>query len=212
MKQHTDFLDAVMIDSPGCLIDVALTEIKNAIIDFCERSLSVQVTTDPMSVTAGQAEYDVDVDTGYTPVKIMSLWYGTNKLDPIAPDMINDVSSFNLAIDSTGTPNRYTQRSAAEVTLIPTPDTTVANSVTMRVAVKPLRSSTSIEDVIYEDYFDAIVAGAKYRLMLSPGKSYTNPGAAAYNKNIFETGVNQARQRTVRGYTRSSLSVRMRRP
>lgn len=211
MKQHTDFLDTVMIDVPGCLMDLALAEIKNAIIDFCERSLILQVTTDPMGVSAGQDEYDIDAGTGYTPIKIMSLWYGDSRLSPIAPDMIDDSGVFNPTVAARGTPRRYTQRTPTEVTLIPTPDVTAVNMVAMRVAVKPLRSLSAIEDTIYENYFNEIVAGAKYRLMVSPGKSYTNPGAATYNKNLFEVGVNQARQRAVRGYTRSSLAVRMRR-
>jgi hypothetical protein len=77
----------------------------------------------------------------------------------------------------------------------------------MRIALKPTRISTTIEDVVYEDYAEIIGHGAKYRLMSAPSKPFTSPDGAAASKIFFDEGVNAARQRASRGYVRSDLRV-----
>jgi len=211
MAKQSDFLEPVMVDAPGCLIDVALYEIRNTLIDFCEKTLILQINADPIGTIAGVNAYDIEVDSGYVPVKIMALWHNTNKLSPVSPDNLDAAATFNPSIKAASTPTTYTQFDAKQVILIPTPSLTEKRVVAMRVAVKPSRSSLLIDDQISEHYFEGIVAGAKSRLQLQPGKSYTNPQAAVVNNSIYSAAINVARQRAVHGYTRSSLSARMRR-
>lgn len=79
----------------------------------------------------------------------------------------------------------------------------------MRVALKPTRSSSTIEDVIFEDYAEVIGHGAKFRLMSAPNKPYSDIAGAALSRTIFEEGMNTARQRATRGYVRSDLRVKL---
>jgi hypothetical protein len=81
----------------------------------------------------------------------------------------------------------------------------------MRVALKPTRTSTSIEDFIFEDYAETVYAGARFRLLVVPAKPYTNPELALAFQNQYIGGMNQARQRSSRGFVRSNTSVQLRR-
>ncbi len=204
MKKHTEFLDGVMPQVPGCLVDMALIEIKHSIIDFCERSLILQNDADPVSIVANSADYDIDVPTGYRSVKIMHAYYKDAEITPVAPD--------NVRKSGPGSPAGFNQPTPEEFRLYPTPDKTEANAITMRVALKPSRAKDDIDEFIFEDYYEGIVSGALHRLMSDVDKPYTNPNAALMHKVIYETAVNTARQRANRGYVRSSLQVKMRRP
>ena len=90
------------------------------------------------------------------------------------------------------------------------PAETVGSAITMRVALKPTRAATTINDVLLEDYFEIISAGAKYRLLLSQGKPYTSPQLAAVERDFYISGINKAKQRATRGHLRSDLSVKYR--
>ena len=90
------------------------------------------------------------------------------------------------------------------------PAETVGSAITMRVALKPSRTATTINDVLLEDYFEVISAGAKYRLLLSQGKPYTSPQLAAVERDFYISGINKAKQRATRGHLRSDLSVKYR--
>ena len=81
----------------------------------------------------------------------------------------------------------------------------------MRVELKPTRDSTSVEDVIFEDWVEAIAAGALVRLQMSPAKPYTLPNAAAINQQIYMAKTNEARQRAIRGHVRGNQQIKLRR-
>lgn len=208
------FLDEVLPHVPGCSVELALLAIKNSVIEFCEKSLILQRDADPVTVLANVSDYDLDADTGYKVVKVMKAWYKNTELQPIAPDEIVSPSAYNPnVVGSTASsqpPTRIYQKDDVTFSLYPAPPERVVGAVTMRVALKPTRSSTEIEDVIYEDYAEAIGYGAKYRLMGTPAKPFTNPQAAGSSLAMFMQLVNSARQKAVRGYVRSSMSVQMR--
>jgi len=81
----------------------------------------------------------------------------------------------------------------------------------LRVALKPTRSATTIDDLIYEEYAETIGHGAITRLALSPNKPYSNAQLAAARNALYTAGLNVARQRAQDGYVRASKQVHIRR-
>lgn len=214
-KAHTLFLDFVMPHVPGCTNEMALLEIKNTIIDFCEKSQIIQRDHDPVTVVQGQVDYDFEPPTGYLVTRIMKAWYKTKELTPMSPDEIDRPEVYNRMFTGADVgqtdPRQYLQKDERTYTLYPIPMETAKSSLTMRVALKPTRASNTIEDVIYEDYAEVIGNGAKARLMMSPGKPYTNPQGAVAALGMYQSGLNTARQRAVRGYVRGDLKVQLKR-
>lgn len=216
-KSYEDFFSWVLPDVAGCPEITAIQSIRDSVIQFCELSLIHQADHDPISVVAKIADYDLETPiTNTRIVKVMKAFYKGKELSPASPDEVTDPAVYNSAIGGyTPTyqpPTAFFQKDTASITLLPIPDQSLANAITMRVALVPSRSSTACEDFIFEQWVEPIAAGAVARLQLSSGKTYSNPQAASANQARFMAGVNIARSRAVRGFNRSSLSVQMRNP
>jgi len=214
MKAFSVFLNDVMPEVPGCTIEIATHAIKNSCIEFCEKSLIIQRDHDPVTVVAGIVDYDFEPPTGMLVTRIMKAWHKTLVLTPLAPDDVEFAEVYNRLFNGANVdrkdPQYILQKDERTFSLYGIPATTVANGLTMRVALKPSRSATTVDDVLYEDYAEVIAAGAKARLMMSAGKPYTNPQIAAVQLDMFRQGTNVARQRATRGYVRSSTGVTLR--
>lgn len=214
MKQLEDFFPDVLTEVPGCGPDLAKQAIRNTLIEFCEKTMIYQVTLDPITLLKGVAEYDIDPPEGYRVHRIMKVWLRGSELSPIAPDMASSPEAYSDFIGgysrSEAQPTGYLQRDSGTVTFLPIPDQRYANAVTMRVALAPLRSSQAVEDFLFEQWGEVIAFGAKARLMLNPGKPFTNVEAATVQQARYISGRNDALQRALRGNVRSDLRVRMR--
>lgn len=215
-KTYEEFYPWVLPEVPGCPEIAATQAIRDAVINFCELSLSHQADHDPVTAIARTADYDLETPvTGTRIVKIMKAWFKGQELQPAGPDQIVEPSLYNQRIGGYTTsysqPRAFTQKDANTFSLLPIPDQTLASAITMRVALAPLRTSTQCEDFLFEQWVEPIASGAVAKLQLSSGKPYSNPQAAAINQARFMQGVNAARQKANRGYTRASLSVQMRR-
>lgn len=210
-KTYEDFFDEVLPYLPGCTPALAKVAIRNAVIEFCESTLIIQRDHDPITVVKEIIDYDFEPPTGYLVAKIMKAWYKNIELSPMAPDMIDASAMYNKlypnAVITKQDPRTIMQKDERTFAIYPFPLENAPLGLTMRVALKPTRSSESIEDVIFEDYAEVIGHGAKYRLMSSPAKPYTSDSGAASSKMFFDRGVNVARQRANRGYVRSDLRV-----
>lgn len=215
MKNYnTLFLD-VLPEVPGCPPDVAIREIRNTVIEFCEKSLIHQVTLDPITLRDGVSEYFLDPPGGTRVQKIMKVWFQGRPIEPAAPDEIQSPEIYATRIGGytapKAEPRAYTQTDFATVNFLPIPDRTYSNAITMRVALAPLRDSEQFDDFLFENWGEFIACGSKARIMLKPGKPYTNPDAATVNQARYMTGLNDARQRAIRGNVRSDLRVQLRR-
>jgi len=214
MTNYTAFLDYVLPHVPGCTNEMALMEIENTIIDFCEKTLILQVDHDPVTSVAGIVDYDLDPPSNTLIVKIMRLWFKGKLLDPRAPDTVYTPSIYNQnsgAVVEKADPQFYIQKDLRSFSLYPVPVNTDSQSLTLRVALKPTRSASTIDDLIYEEYAEIIGHGATSRLFISPGKPYSSAQQSAMSAAKYMAGVNVARDRALKGYVRSSKQVQFRR-
>lgn len=212
---YEDFFPNILPEVPGVAEMVAENAVRNAVIEFCEKSLVLTRDHDPISIKAGVVDYDLEPPKGYIVIKVMKAWLENNELTPLAPDFVREASVYNRLFSSyesnTDRPRAYLQKDERTISVWGVPDQDYSNGLTLRVALKPARASTSIESVLLEDYAETIASGALYRLMMSPGKPYTNAEMAAVHKGLFQQGINVARQRATHGHVRSTVSVKLRR-
>lgn len=215
-KSYEEFFPYVLPEVAGCPEITAIQAIRDSVINFCEQSLIHQTDHDPVSVVARIADYDLDSPVNnHRITKVMKAWYKGVELLPAAPDQVRDPSVYNQRIGGYqtdySTPKYFIQKDSSTFSLLPIPDQSLSSAITMRVALVPLRTSTTCEDFLFEQWVEPIAAGAVSKLQLSAGKPYSNPAAAAIHQATFIRGLNAARQKANRGYTRSNLSVQLRR-
>jgi hypothetical protein len=212
---YEDFFPNILTEVPGAAEVVVVNAVRNACIEFCEKSLVLQRDHDPVTLKSGVVDYDLDPPKGYIVVKVMKAWLEDNQLTPLAPDFVREASVYNRLFtsyqDKSSTPQFYLQKDERSVSVWSPPDKDYVNGLTMRVALKPSRASEGIESVILEDYAETIASGALSRLMISVGKPYSNEKMAAVHRTLFQQGINVARQRGTHGQVRSILSAKLRR-
>jgi hypothetical protein len=207
-----EFLSFVLPDCPGCSDAGALSAINSALIEFCEKSLVLQRDADPINVKADRADYDLDAPTGYLVCKVMKAWFNNRVLTPTGPDDMDDPGIYNPNVNANrGVPVNFIQKDERSISLWPIPAIDDDKALTLRLALKPSRLNSSVDDVLFEDWVDVIGAGAKSGLQMTPGKPFSNPAAAMMNANLFRAGINRALMKGYKGHTRADLSVRMRR-
>ena len=217
MKTYDVFFPEVLPEVPGCPPEMALQAIRNTVIEFCQKSLIHQVTLDPLTLVDNVCDYDLDSSSkDKQVVKVMKVFFKGQEIQPVAPDDIIAPDAYSRTVggyEATKGPTKaYTQKDFDTITFLPIPDQRYQNAITMRVALAPTRDSTQFEDFLFNTWGELIACGAKARLMLNPGKPYTNQDAASVNQMRYMTALNDARQRATRGNVRSDLSVRMRAP
>lgn len=212
---YEDFFPNILPEVPGVAEVVAANAVRNAVIEFCEKSLILQRDHDPITIKKNIVDYDLEPPTGYIVVKVMKAWLENNELTALAPDFVREASVYNRLFSSyeanTDRPRAYLQKDERSISVWGVPDQNYPSGLTLRVALKPTRASESVESVILEDYAETIASGALYRLMMSAGKPYTNAELAAVHKGLFQQGINVARQRATHGQVRSTLSVKLKR-
>jgi hypothetical protein len=216
MTPYESFFPYILPEVPGAPEPVVLMAIRNSCIEFCERSLILTRDHDPISLIPKVIDYDLDPPISETVIiKVQRAFVEGSPINALAPDHIHIPAIYNRAYEdyeeNPSTPQYYLQKDERSITVWPVPDKRYRNGLTMRVAMKPTRSSESVDDVIFEEYAEVIASGALQRLMSSAGKPYSNIQMAAVNKMMFDRGVNNAKLRMNAGHTRAALSVKMRR-
>jgi len=213
MATLSNFYPFVLPEVPGCPEPTVDTATLSALIDFCEKSLVVQRDLDPVTVVKGIVDYDLEPPTNQLVSKILRVWYKGKELSPTAPDSISAPEVYNRLFEGANVgrsdPRVYLQKNDVSVSLYPIPKDTVANALTVRVALKPTRAAETIEDVLFQDYAETIAHGAKYRLLSMANKPWTNGPGASASFAAYNTGINTARQRASRGGTRADVRIRL---
>jgi hypothetical protein len=209
MALLTRFYPYVTVDVPAAAIPSVEVAVRDTCIDFCERTLLLQVDHDPITVIAGESTYEFSPPDGYVVSKIMKMWLADEPIYPVAADYVDDSGYVERGSTYEADPCAYLQKDARSFSLLPTPKETVRNGLVMRVAIKPTRETAEVDDVLYDDYAEIIGYGAKYRLLMSPGKEYSNPQLASAFKGLFDHGMSRARARMTKNHTRAQMAVRL---
>jgi hypothetical protein len=96
-----------------------------------------------------------------------------------------------------------------EIRLYPVPIADAVTGVTMRLSVAPSEGSTGLPDDLAIRFRDEIHVGAKARLMLYPGRPWTNPDLGAVYGQAFDSLVGTATAAAARSYSDARIPSRM---
>ena len=200
-------LPYLLPDVPGVPDITALQALRLTAIDFCEKTNAWNETQDPIPLEDNVNEYDLDVEQGARINSVMEVWLKDRQLDPktvqelalVLPDWQtakNSRPSFYNAAAEIGVLRVY------PIPLEPT------ESITVRVSYVPTLSATTVPDIVVNRYLDELIHGAKHRLMIAPGKGWSNPQLAAYHDTKFDEGVQSAKIDILHNHVQGSIRAK----
>jgi hypothetical protein len=205
-KTWEKWYDEVLPDVPHCPQPVAKNAIRNAAIEFCERSFVYQADHPAIAAVQDQGEYTYAPGTGLKVVRPEMVWYDKKQLTPMTRDDLDRLYAYWP--DESGTPIYFVQEQLEKLIVVPKPAAALADAIRLKVSVKPTRASVDIDDAMHEKYLEAIACGAKARLFAMKKKPWTDNELAVYHKQMFDAAIATARLHAARGHTRARMRVR----
>lgn len=187
-------------ECPNPTVDHALVQ---AAREFCARTSVWREWCDPFTAPGSQQRFDFDLPTQSELVAAKRCTIngkdirvlGSSHLPPgwsRGSSVLREAALIHIDLD--------------EYFLYPMPST--GDEVEIETAVKPTLNAAGVGDVVYEEFAETVAKGALYRLLSSPGKTYTNVGAAAMARAAFELGVSSAANKSFRTTAMSDRKVR----
>lgn len=203
-----DIVPFVAPEVPGCpevLIKQALVQ---AAIEFCAETLAWQEIQDPIVLIDKSNELDVEVPRDARIVTVKDIWASNRKLRPVTMDQLFErIPNWQTA---EGSEPVYYNASAdwQTIRIFPIPLDSKRAKITMRVAYAPTLSATTLPDEIVTKHLDGLTGGAKSRLMLMPGRSWSSAQLAGVYRVQFNDQMLKAKIDILHDRVQGSISVR----
>lgn len=203
--KYSDFALYVRPEAQGAPDFVIERAVRDSAIDFCARTDVYMPEPEFITVISGVNEYAVSLPTSTELNHILDIFKDKSALSPISYNQL----LLRLGDETTtGSPQFYAQRDNADFYLSPIPATT--DSIRVLYSVKPSSASSSIPDTIGKEHRELIAHGALYRLQMMSSQPWSNPAAAANNKQLFERGVGRVIRQVKYGFSGGSLTAKSR--
>jgi hypothetical protein len=204
----SEWLDEVMPAIAGAEVGFVQRHILYGAIDFCKMSLAWNEDAAPINIVVDTAAYNlVSPITNTEIVEVMELYVDSEIVTPSTWREITD--NYADAKTLTGSAIHYVQNYAEKLTLFKIPNAAITGGLTYKVAIKPTRIATVINDSIGSRYYDAIADAAKARLFEIPSKPWSDGQASLFYKSKFEAAAQAARDEIVSGLGRGSVRTKI---
>lgn len=204
--RYADFVDEVRGECYEAPIGAIERVVNQTAVDFCKQS------------RIWREKRRIDVEKGTEQVRLRTS--GGGRVDQVLQAVHQDQKGRNVELGKvedhkiinapSGQPRYFSEgleRSNPVIRFWPIPDR--EGTVDLYVVLVPQRQSTSIPDHISEEWYEAIVHGALYRLMIDSGKPYSNPDKALFHKQQFDLAVRDAKQKAVSdGWAPKTIQLR----
>ena len=205
---YARFLSEVMPYVRDCPELIAENAIRNACIEFCDKSDWLMVDPEPLFAVEGRSQYRVIVDANTRLARIMNVWVDERPLRATTQAQLQRMYNGQWR-SRTGDPMFFLQDTGTtRVTLVPAPDTTsdVANIET-RVVIVPTRDSTRVDASLWERWVEQIAWGARARLNETVGQPYYDAASAIVLRAKFNAAVIEARRERYRDLVPARLAA-----
>lgn len=200
LQPFSKFYDYVLPDIPGFVTGVIDIALRNAAIEFCEKSAIWKQTLDQIALVSGRSQYDVIPHTSQAKLAdVLEAELGSGGwLEPVTTrDVVVAGSS------RTGAPKGMLFYDDEIITVDPIP--TASDTLQLLVSLKPARAATQLPSFLLERWIDVIAAGAKSRLMRMSKKPWTNLTMAAAYEADFQREISAAHITAARNRQRTPL-------
>jgi hypothetical protein len=170
----------LVMHAPNVALPVLDQAIIQSVREFLHETRIWQCELDPFTLRADRAVYDLDG------------WPSWARLDAVVRV---DLQTTTLR---PGTDFDFIESETA-IRLLTTPSGEVADGLLVTVALTLPVDGTKLPERLFDDHAEAFAEGAKWRLLKTQGKTYTNPGAAQEAYAQFWKHITDARLKMLRG-------------
>ena len=175
----TSLIPRVLVQGNSIPSNAAIIQLQETARRFF-RGTKVWTTTLTMDSVADQAAYELDlsgeVSEGTTP-----------KVLQILSVVFNGATIWNQAY-YLRTSDDYLVFNSGSI-----PGDAITDGIVVKVAMVPAIDGTDFPQDHVETYVDGLVGGALYRLMMTPGRPYSDPGAADHFNTDYKRDLGRAR-------------------
>ena len=179
--------------------------IKRAVIEFCAESWVWKHLPDPIDVTASEISCDIEMPPGAEVSMVMDAALSGTPLEPKSIEWLNrEVPRWRT---EGGKPLYYTQIDPEQIILAPMPSESITGGLALTLALQPAQTANSFPKWIFSKYPYAITDGALAKLMLIPGKPWTDIANGSDRRARFDSAIANARVSSVRGLGRAPVRV-----
>jgi hypothetical protein len=178
-------------------------EVRSVILDFCKKShiiqreFEVELDTDDIDEEMQNA-IDINIEEfseNLRMVTLLELMVDTNIYIPYKRNILNTVTNYDYIQDDNY--KYFWLPDNRNVRLFDMSETD--SLVWMRASFKPLRTVDEIDDFLFEDWSEALVAGAKWKILAMPGKEWTDMKAGLFYRAEYRKYLAQAKSSVERG-------------
>mgnify|MGYP003112565638 CR=1 FL=1 len=184
---YEDLLPEVIPMAPEAPDLLLIRYIRAAVIELCEKTSAYQKDLDPITAIADQFEYDFDTPAGTVIHKVQWMTFDGRDLEPTSPSLVEQrYEKWRTSTTSaSGKPEVFVQQGQEKFWLVPKPGATEADVIRTRVVLKPTHTSSACEAEVMNDYRDTIVNGTLFRVLRTPGHTFTDMAGAQIYGGLF---------------------------
>jgi len=194
--------------------------VRNACIEFCERTHLWTQDLDRIDVEADTREYALTEPSGAEIILIDDLKYKQDGADddqfttlgPISENQKNLQDSGSWKYRDSATPSGYyaLPDNPTEVLLYNIPTVASSEGLLVKVCLRPSRDCTTVQDFIYKSHFKTIGLGAKADLFARKGQAWYDLKESTKCEYKFINACNDAMVLKMTGATKRATRVQMR--
>lgn len=193
---YTQWLPYVQVNVPDCPKALIVEAIRQKVIEFCQRSLFLRQELDSFYTVADDNEYDIPTPVDTTIAQLLMLKVNKRELQPKTQDDLEEI--YQDWRDQLGEPKYFFLKNTYTAILVPKP--MGVYPVRLLVALKPTQAAQGVDEIIFEEYKDAIKHGALAYLMLMAEKTWSNPNMSAFYQSQFDAAITDSKMRAEKGY------------
>ena len=205
--KYADLLDEVL---PSLLADpsdpVTENAIKRSVIELCQSAWIWKHLIEPTDVAAGEVVHDLEVPAGAVVAQVLSVALDGERLKPQSIDWLDHTTPDWHSAQ--GMPVWFTQTNTQQIVLVPAPASDMPAALTATLALMPSKTATTFPQWIADRYLYVLADGALSKLMLMPGRPWSDMAGGADRRMRFEAGIANARAAAVADLGRAPMRVR----
>jgi hypothetical protein len=211
MIQLIEFEKLVLPEVISCPTPTLTQAVLDSVVDFCEET---HIFSKSFNETVAAVNTDIN---DYVDINVSE--YVTDKIVIAVAEFLIDGVVWKLKymeLENASTNISALREDDEKLFSFPDNGTvrihelTVGQEVFLTCVYKPTYSITEIDDIIYNDWQEAIAAGAKQRLMAIPGQPWSNLELSQYYNFKNRRGVSEAKLKKQKGYTTAPDQVNWR--
>lgn len=201
MATLDQFYPYILPEVPGCSEPLADQRILSACIEFCKKSHYWEYTHPAINLVADQPTYALTLPANSQLVTVIDpIYYNGQKIEQRTKEWLDQYKG-SWQTSQGMTPYCFMMPLINVIRPVPYPDAALVGGIEeIKLVLKPDPAATTVEDFLFDEFFENIADGAKHKLMSMPGKEWSNPELSLFYKTLFDDAIIAARTKVKSGY------------